>query len=81
LSLVDFGRASLREGGGAYWLDDDGRAETDRPVESWITSRMAHVFGFAHVLGVPGAGEAADRALLSWVTAVHRRGGGVCDLR
>ncbi len=62
-SLVDFGRASLRDGGGAYWLDDDGRPETGRPVESWITSRMAHVFGFAHVLGVPGAGEAADRAL------------------
>ncbi len=63
LDLVEFGRASLREDGGAYWLDDDGRPVVDRPVETWITSRMAHTFALAHLLGVPGAGEAADRAL------------------
>ncbi|AEG45519.1 AGE family epimerase/isomerase [Isoptericola variabilis] len=63
LSLVDFGRASLRAEGGASWLDDEGRPVTDRPVESWITCRMAHVFALAHLLGVPEADQAADRAL------------------
>ncbi len=63
LDLVEFGRASLRPGGGAYWLDDDGRPVRDRPVESWITSRMAHTFALAHLLGVPDAGDATDLAL------------------
>jgi mannose/cellobiose epimerase-like protein (N-acyl-D-glucosamine 2-epimerase family) len=63
LDLVEFGRASLREDGGAYWLHDDGRPVVDRPVETWITARMAHTFALAHTLGVPGAGESADRAL------------------
>lgn len=63
LSLVDVARGSLRDGGGAFWLDDDVRPDTAQPVHTWITSRMAHVLAFAHLLGVAGAGEAADVAL------------------
>ncbi|MFH6687586.1 AGE family epimerase/isomerase, partial [Cellulosimicrobium funkei] len=58
--LLRFGEASLRADGAAQWLDDDGRPDLSQPVHTWITSRMAHVYAFASLLGVPGAGERAD---------------------
>lgn len=61
--LLRFGEASLRPDGAAWWLDDDGRPDLSQPVRTWITSRMAHVYAFASLLGVPGAGERADLAL------------------
>ncbi|MCB7135087.1 AGE family epimerase/isomerase [Cellulosimicrobium marinum] len=62
-ALLRFGEASLRADGAAQWLDDDGRPDPTQPVHTWITARMAHVYAFASLLGVPGAGERADRAL------------------
>jgi sulfoquinovose isomerase len=35
----------------------------DRPVETWITARMAHVLGLGAILGVPGAAAGARSAL------------------
>lgn len=61
--LLRFGEASLRADGAAQWLDDDGRPDLSQPVHTWITSRMAHVYAFASLLGVAGAGERADAAL------------------
>ncbi|MFC8921047.1 AGE family epimerase/isomerase [Cellulosimicrobium sp. NPDC057127] len=61
--LLRFGEASLRPDGAARWLDDDGRPDLSRPVHTWITSRTAHVYAVASLLGVPGAGERADLAL------------------
>src|SRR6478609_5909643 len=61
--LLRFGEASLRADGAAQWLDDDGRPDLSQPVHTWITSRMAHVYAFASLLGAPGAGERADAAL------------------
>ncbi len=55
--LLRFGEASLRADGAAQWLDDDGRPDLSQPVHTWITSRMAHVYAFASLLGVPGAGS------------------------
>jgi hypothetical protein len=55
--LLDFAeRSRLAEGGFGY-LGDDGHVLPDRPVETWIVARMTHVFGLAHLLGRPGAGE------------------------
>ncbi|MBD8078695.1 AGE family epimerase/isomerase [Cellulosimicrobium arenosum] len=61
--LLHFGGASLRADGAAQWLDDAGQPDRGQPVHTWITSRMAHVYAFASLLGAPGAGELADRAL------------------
>src|SRR6478609_8422575 len=61
--LLYFGAASLRSDGAAQWLDDDDVPDLARPVHTWITSRMAHVYAFSSLLGVPGAGELADKAL------------------
>ncbi|MFF2269239.1 AGE family epimerase/isomerase [Cellulosimicrobium cellulans] len=61
--LLYFGAASLRSDGAAQWLDDDDVPDLARPVHTWITARMAHVYAFASLLGVPGAGELADKAL------------------
>ncbi|WP_251152263.1 AGE family epimerase/isomerase [Cellulosimicrobium sp. Marseille-Q4280] len=62
-ALLRFAEPTLRADGAAQWLDDDGRPDLTRPVHTWITSRTAHVESFASLLGVPGAGERADRAL------------------
>jgi mannose/cellobiose epimerase-like protein (N-acyl-D-glucosamine 2-epimerase family) len=57
--LLDFAaRSRLPEGGFGY-LGDDGRVVAGRPVETWIVARMTHVFGLAHLLGRPGAGDLA----------------------
>jgi mannose/cellobiose epimerase-like protein (N-acyl-D-glucosamine 2-epimerase family) len=48
-------RSRVPEGFG--YLDDAGVVRTDRPVETWISARMTHVFGLAAVLGHPGAAE------------------------
>ncbi|MCA5894246.1 AGE family epimerase/isomerase [Isoptericola sp. NEAU-Y5] len=62
-SLADLAAVAVRDDGAAWWLDDAGHPVTDRAVETWITCRMAHVLGMAHLLGCPGAGDHADRAL------------------
>lgn len=61
--LLAFGAGSLRADGAAQWLDDDGRPDVTRPVETWITARMAHCFAVGDLLGVPGAGDRAALAL------------------
>jgi mannose/cellobiose epimerase-like protein (N-acyl-D-glucosamine 2-epimerase family) len=63
VSLLRFAEGSIREDGAACWLDDAGRPDDSHPVETWITSRMAHIFAVGHLLGVKGAGEYAARAI------------------
>src|SRR4051794_29263725 len=58
--LVAFAEASRHPSGGFAWLDAAGKPELGRPVETWITARMTHVFALAHLRGIPGAGELAD---------------------
>jgi mannose/cellobiose epimerase-like protein (N-acyl-D-glucosamine 2-epimerase family) len=55
--LLDFAERSWLPEGGFGYLGDDGHVLTGRPVETWIVGRMTHVFGLAHLLGRPGAGE------------------------
>ncbi|WP_265521698.1 AGE family epimerase/isomerase [Oerskovia flava] len=76
-SLLEFGAASLRPDGAAQWLDDDGAPDTTRPVSTWITARMAHMYAVGDLLGVPGAGARADLALrgLRVALADHDAGG------
>jgi sulfoquinovose isomerase len=62
-SLLEFGRRFPHPLGGAAWLGDDGAPMLDRPVYTYATARMAHVYSLAHLMGDRGAGDLADAAL------------------
>ncbi|ROS72132.1 AGE family epimerase/isomerase [Cellulomonas sp. PhB143] len=74
--LLDFGAASLLPGGGAAWLDDDGVPDLEKPVHTWITSRMAHTYAVAHLLGVEGSAERAELALRGLTSVLADPDGG-----
>jgi mannose/cellobiose epimerase-like protein (N-acyl-D-glucosamine 2-epimerase family) len=57
--LLEFARAARHPSGGFGWLDERGRLVPDRPVATWITARMTHVFSLARGLGEPDAAELA----------------------
>ena len=61
--LLNFGHAFSSPGGGSYYLGDDGTPWKDRNRETWITSRMAHVYSIGTFLGHEGSAELADAAL------------------
>ena len=61
--LLEFGRHFPSPGGGSYYLGDDGTPWIERPRETWITCRMAHVYSMGAMLGHKGSGELADAAL------------------
>jgi sulfoquinovose isomerase len=61
--LLDFAEAAAHPDGGFAWLDASGQPLLDRPVQTWITCRMTHVFSLAHLLGRPGAGRLADHGI------------------
>ncbi|HIS27094.1 MAG TPA: AGE family epimerase/isomerase [Candidatus Pullilachnospira intestinigallinarum] len=61
--LFRFGHKFPSPGGSSYYLGDDGTPWTDRSRETWITSRMVHVYSLASFLGHPGSEELADAGL------------------
>lgn len=61
--LLSFGHKFPSPGGGSYYLGDDGTPWTDRPRETWITCRMAHVYSIGKMMGYKGASELAAAAL------------------
>jgi sulfoquinovose isomerase len=71
LRLLDFGRGTVPSPQGAGWLDGDGVVDPARPVFTWITARMAHVYALGHLLGVPGSRAVATRALVALRTSLH----------
>lgn len=62
-SLLIFGHKFPSPGGSSYYLGDDGTPWTDRNRETWITSRMAHVYSIGTFLGHEGSEELVDAAL------------------
>ena len=62
-TLFSFGKLFPSPEGGAYYLGDDGTPWKDRPRETWITCRMAHVYSMATLLGFEGAPALVDEAL------------------
>lgn len=58
-NLLDFGKNYPSLSGSSYYLGDDGTPWTDRNRETWITSRMVHVYSIAYMLGEEGAKELA----------------------
>ena len=61
--LLSFGHKFPSPGGGSYYLGDDGTPWTDRPRETWITCRMAHVYSIGSFLGHAGSEALIDAAL------------------
>lgn len=62
-ALLNFGRKFPSPGGGSYYLSDDGTPWVDRPRETWITCRMAHVYSIGAMMGVSGSKELAAQAI------------------
>ncbi|HEY5515769.1 MAG TPA: AGE family epimerase/isomerase [Pengzhenrongella sp.] len=71
LRLLAFGHGVVPTTQGAGWLDDDGAIDATQPVFTWITARTAHVYALGHLLGVPGCGPIAARALTALRTSLH----------
>ena len=61
--LLSFGRYFPSPGGSSYYLGDDGTPWKDRPRETWITSRMAHVYSLGMLLRKSDSG-ASEGAML-----------------
>lgn len=61
--LLRFGRNFPSPGGSSYYLGDDGTPWKERPRETWITSRMVHVYSIGSLLGYEGCGSLADAGL------------------
>lgn len=61
--LLNFGHQFPSPGGGSYYLGDDGTPWKDRPRETWITCRMAHVYSIGTLLGHEGSEALVDAAL------------------
>ena len=60
--LLDFGRRLGHPLGGAGWLDERGEPDLTRPVFTWITARMVHVYVVGHLLGRPDDRQLAEQA-------------------
>jgi sulfoquinovose isomerase len=61
--LLDFGRRFPHPLGGAGWLDVTGQPDMSRPVFTWITARMVHVYSLGHLMGRAGDADLAKQAL------------------
>jgi sulfoquinovose isomerase len=61
--LLDFGRHFPHPLGGAAWLDTRGQPDLSRPVYTWITARMLHVYVLGRLLGRDGDADLAIQAL------------------
>ena len=75
-ALLNFGRQFPSPKGGSYYLGDDGTPWKERNRETWITSRMAHVYSIGTMLGDPGSTELAAAAIRGLRTELHDEANG-----
>ena len=85
-SLLEFGKRFASPEGSAYYHGDDGTPWVDRPRETWITCRMAHVYSMGYMLGYPDGqklvqaamkgltGELRDKEFGGWYSGITRDG-------
>ena len=69
--LFSFGHGFPSPEGSAYYLGDDGTPWKTRPRETWITSRMEHVYSIGIMLGHEGSRALADAALKGLTGELH----------
>lgn len=58
-----FGRTFPHPTGGAAYLDEHGVADLSKPVHTWVTARMLHVYSLGALAGIPGCAPLAQEAL------------------
>ena len=75
-TLLSFGHNFPSPGGGSYYLGDDGTPWKERPRETWITSRMLHVYSMGCMLGHEGSEALADAALKGLTGELHDKQNG-----
>lgn len=69
--LLSFGHQFPSPGGSSYYLGDDGTPWKERNRETWITSRMAHVYSIGSMLGYEGSETLTDAALKGLRRELH----------
>lgn len=69
--LLRFGMKFPSPGGSSYYLGDDGTPMSEKPRETWITSRMAHVYSIGTLLGYEGCTQSADEAIRGLTGELH----------
>ncbi|TPF86481.1 N-acyl-D-glucosamine 2-epimerase [Bifidobacterium sp. UTCIF-37] len=69
--LLNFGKRFPYKDGGSTWLDENGNPDLSHGVETWITSRMAHVYSLGVLYGHPGSEELVDAALKGLTGILH----------
>ena len=62
-ALLAFGHRFPSPCGSSYYLGDDGTPWKERNRETWITSRMAHVYSIGLMLGHDESAELTDAAI------------------
>ncbi|GLZ41396.1 AGE family epimerase/isomerase [Actinokineospora sp. NBRC 105648] len=70
-ALVDFAAGSLLPGGGFAWLDSAGVPLPDKPLATWITARMTHVFALEEGLGDADAARFVDHGIAALRGPLH----------
>lgn len=70
-NLLAFGHRFPAPSGASWYLGDDGTPWMDRPRETWITCRMAHVYSIGSLLRHPGSEALADAALRGITGELH----------
>ncbi len=61
--LLDAAITSKHPDGGFAWLDSACQPMLDRPVETWITTRMTHVLAVGSLLGRQDCGALVDHGI------------------
>ncbi len=69
--LLRFGHQFPSPSGSSYYLSDDGSPWPDRPCETWITSRMVHVYSLGILLGHEGSEALVDAGLKGLITELR----------
>ena len=69
--LLEFGRRFPAKIGGSTWLDSEGNPDLSHGIETWITSRMAHVYSLGAMCGFEGAEKLVDKALAGLTGPLH----------
>ncbi len=69
--LLAFGHGFPSPGGGSYYLGDDGTPWKERGRETWITSRMAHVYSIGVLLSHEGSKTLAEAAIKGLTGELH----------
>ena len=69
--LLSFGHKFPSPKGSSYYLGDDGTPWKTQNRETWITSRMAHVYCLGSFLSHPGSKELASAAIKGLCGELH----------